>query len=173
MSQIQLDKTDLQCALDWAHAQKKLPKFVLTGSPQTLRIEIHLFAKGVFSGLPSLIAFSLFPKLDGQDLVVAVRGESLLLMALQHAAGGPIIWFLQTVGVELTHRCFEIQSRDTLRVRLSTIPIANLFHFHGIAWANPRLELNFEAKPIQAAESAISTPPIALRNDASPNQRIL
>lgn len=177
MSQIQLDNADLQCALDWAHSQKKLPKFVLTASPKNLRIELHLIAKGIFSRLPSLIAFSLSAKLDGQDLVVAVKGENLLLMALQHAAGGPIIWFLQTVGVELKHRYFEIQSRDTLRVRLSAIlvdnskqPLGDLVHFHGITWSNHRLELDFEAKTTQVAlESVTSNVPIALTNSALQN----
>ncbi len=147
MSQIQLDRTEIQKALDWAFAAKKLPnKCLLKGDAQNLRVEVQNIDLGRF--VPNISPdFTVWPSLDGQDLRIKFQGESLL-----SKFGGFLNWLATKAGYKLTGELFKVESGDTLRLYLGKIKLGQhdklgeLVTFTQVAWSNNRLELDFKVK---------------------------
>ncbi len=148
MSQIQLDRADIQKSLDWAFAAKKLPnKCLLKGDAQNLRVEVQNLDLGRF--VPNISPdFTVWPSLDGQDLLIKFQGESSL-----SKFGGILAWMLSKVGVKLAGEFYKVEpTGDTVRIYLGKITLGqhgklgDLVHFHNLAWANNRLELDFKTR---------------------------
>jgi hypothetical protein len=146
VSQIHLDKADLQRALDWAYDEKKFPnKVSLKGDAQNLRIEFHDIDFGRY--IPNISPdFTVSLQLDGQDLVVGFKGENLV-----SKFGGILFKVAVKLGRKLEGPGYEFESGDVARLFLRKIPfngqlLGNLVCFQNVAWSNNRLELGFKVK---------------------------
>lgn len=149
MSQFQLDRADIQKALDWFLRQpppKPLKAAIIKADAKQLRVELQDCDLHRF--IPNFnVEISVCPSLDGQDLMIKFQGENLF-----GKLGGLLVWFSEKTGIKREGEFHKIESGDAVRFYLPKISLGqhgklgDLVTFTHVAWINNRLELDFKTR---------------------------